>query len=126
MLEILCTDEVAKQIENDEGLVHEHLKEVEDTCEGAFEKCGVAAYNIVSAKQLIISQYTQHCMDPTSWSLWAIHPAVDNFATVHKDEISKALHEEIHTAMSTVGLNSTTAAFLMPHAPVARASSSPL
>jgi hypothetical protein len=126
-LEILCADEVAKQVELDEGLIHEHLKEVEDTCKGGFEKCGAVAYNIIGAKMAIFSDYTQRCKDPTTWSLWAVHPAVDNFATVHKDEVSKALHEEIHTAMSTWGgLNSTTAAFLMPRAPVARASSFPI
>merc|ERR1719221_551024 len=123
-LEIVCTHEVEKEVERDEGLIHDHLKEVESTCKDKdnVAKCEAAAVkNIVDAKEEIISSYIDHCKNPSSWSLWAIHPAVDNFATVHKVEMKKALHEEMHDAMSAKGLDSATAAFLMPRTPVAGA-----
>jgi len=129
MLEIVCTHEVEKEVERDDGLVHDHLKEMEGVCKDKDDiaKCEAnAANNIVEAKEKIISDYIDHCKDPASWSLWAIHPAVDNFATVHKDEIKTTLHKEIHNAMSKEGLESATAAFLLPRVPVAQATSFPL
>merc|ERR1712129_443320 len=108
-LEIVCTHEVEKEVE-DAGLIHEHLEEMEDTCKDKDDvaECeAVAAKNIIEAKQDIISRYVKHCSDPTTWTLWAVHPAVDNFAVVHKDEMKTTLHNEIdkfetdHTAEIT-------------------------
>merc|ERR1712129_224251 len=86
----------------------------------------VAAKNIIEAKQDIISRYVKHCSDPTTWTLWAVHPAVDNFAVVHKDEMKTTLHNEIDKAMKDAGLEPVMAAFLVPHAPVTQGPSLPL
>jgi CRISPR/Cas system CMR-associated protein Cmr1 (group 7 of RAMP superfamily) len=125
-LEIVCTHEVEKEVE-DAGLIHEHLEEMVDTCKDKDDiaECEeVAAKNIIKAKQDIISRYVKHCSDPTTWTLWAVHPAVDNFAVVHKDEMKTTLHNEIDEAIK--GLKPVMAAFLVPHAPVTQGPSLPL
>jgi len=118
-LQIVCTHEVEKEVERDGGLVHEHLKEVETGCNKTASCEEKASMEIVAAKDTTISEYITHCSDPNTWSLWAIHPAVDNFATVHKAEIKKALHEGIHEAMQKAGLESATEAFSVQSKPVA-------
>uniref|UniRef100_A0A7S0AQ84 Uncharacterized protein n=1 Tax=Pyrodinium bahamense TaxID=73915 RepID=A0A7S0AQ84_9DINO len=122
LLQIVCTHEVEKEVERDGGLVHDHLKEVEAGCKGKDDvaKCEtVAAGGLIAAKDKTIASYIEHCSKPTTWSLWAIHPAVDNFAAVHKKEMKHALHEKIHGAMAASGLESATAAFSLQPAPVA-------
>merc|ERR1712129_392800 len=96
-----AVDKFEKEVE-DAGLIHEHLEEMEDTCKDKDDvaECeAVAAKNIIEAKQDIISRYVKHCSDPTTWTLWAVPPAVDNFAVVHKDEMKTTLHNEIDKAM---------------------------
>jgi len=102
VFEIICIHEVEREVHRDGGLVHDHLKEVETSCAGRVdgfkcEKVGVAG--ISGAVDSVISNHQDHCKDPTTWSLWAIRPAVDNFATLHNEEIMTELHAAIHEAM---------------------------
>ena len=39
-LEIACTHEVEKEVERDDGLVHDHLKEMEGVCKDKVERWG--------------------------------------------------------------------------------------
>jgi len=127
-LEIVCTHEVEKQVEKT-GLIHEHLEELEESCSDKDDiaQCEIdGATNIIKAKDDIISHFIEHCSDASSWTLWAIHPAVDNFAKVHDDEMTEFLHKEVHKAMGEEGLESVTAAFLVPRSPFTRAPALPL
>merc|ERR1719221_657407 len=104
--EIVCIHEIEKEVQRDEGLVHDHLKEVEDGCadsENVLRCEEDAAAGVAGAVKKVISSYQDHCKDPNTWSLWAVHPAVDNFATVHKKEFTAELHEAIHEAINATG-----------------------
>jgi len=104
--EITCAHEVEKEVHREEDLVHHHLKEIEERCDGEDDvrKCKEdVAIGVVGAVEETITKYTKHCTDTDSLSFWAFHLAVDNFVKVHEAEIEEALHKNIHEAMNATG-----------------------
>merc|ERR1712242_250466 len=107
-------DEVSKDIEQDGDLGHEHLLEIEDGCkkkEDVSDCENKAVTSLVAGKGKVMQDFVDHCLSPMTWSLHAMHPAIDNFGEVHKKEVHDALHEQIHEAMKTSDLESATEAF---------------
>jgi len=109
MLKVLCADEVQKAIENDDGLVHEHLKEIEEGCAKVGAGCeSTAVTELIAAKDSVAAFFTDHCFEHVppkkDKTLKDLHPAVDKFAEDHKKEIKTKLHDGIHAAMKVAGL----------------------
>jgi len=105
--EVLCMIQVGKDLEKDGDLLHEHLDEVEEGCKAksnvsACEWTAVKA--LIKGKGVVMQKFVDHCLQPATWSLQAMHAAMDNFGEVHKPEVQEALHDQIHTAMSSAGL----------------------
>jgi len=112
--EFLCMDEVSKDIEQDGDLVHEHFLEIEEGCkkkEDLSDCENKAVTSLVAGKGKVMQDFVDHCLSPMTWTLHAMHPAIDNFGEVHKTEVHDALHEQIHEAMKKSDLESATEAF---------------
>merc|ERR1712241_1643457 len=112
--EFLCMDEVSKDIEQDGDLVHEHLLEIEEGCKKKKDVSDCenkAVTSLVAGKGKVMQDFVDHCLSPMTWSLHAMHPAIDNFGEVHKTEVHDALHKQIHEAMKMSDLESATEAF---------------
>mmetsp|Transcript_25360 Transcript_25360/g.51222 ORF Transcript_25360/g.51222 Transcript_25360/m.51222 type:complete len:350 (+) Transcript_25360:104-1153(+) len=109
--EVLCLEEVGKNIETDDDLVHDHFKEIEEACKEKKDvgKCEFGAVKgIILAKGTVMSEYVHHCLHPATWTLHVIHPAIDTFGEKHVGEVKESLHDEIHAAMEKSGLESKT------------------